>query len=169
MSSKSQTDGQITGRHVLIAILAFFGVVFLVNGIFLYRAIGTYTGLVANEPYRKGLEYNQRIAAAEQQAALGWSHKLTLTSDGRLQFYMRDRTGAPLDDDLEVTVAVGRPSTAAGERTLRLNKAAPGRFEAAFGKLAPGRWIASVRARRRMPQGRLETAYRAKERVWLKP
>ena len=40
---------------MLWAFLAFFGTVFAVNGAMIYAAVSTYTGLVANEPYRKGL------------------------------------------------------------------------------------------------------------------
>ena len=53
--------------------LAFFAAVFVVNGAMIYSAVSTYTGLVANEPYRKGLHYNERIAADERQARLGWT------------------------------------------------------------------------------------------------
>ncbi len=57
-----QVDGALTGRHVLLIFLAFFGSIFAVNGWFLYSALSTHTGVVAVEPYRKGLAYNERIA-----------------------------------------------------------------------------------------------------------
>ena len=58
----------LRGRHVLWVFLGFFATVFVVNGAMIYSAVSTYSGLVANEPYRKGLHYNERIAAAERQA-----------------------------------------------------------------------------------------------------
>ena len=61
---------------MLVAFIAFFGTIFLVNGTLIYEAISTHTGLVANEPYRKGLAYNERIAADERQARLGWTETL---------------------------------------------------------------------------------------------
>ena len=45
----------LRGHHVLAGFLAFFGVVLAVNGAMIYSAISTHTGLVAIEPYRKGL------------------------------------------------------------------------------------------------------------------
>ena len=66
----------LTGRHVLLAMLAFFGVIFAVNGAFLYFALGSHSGVVAVEPYRKGLAYNQAIAAAEAQERRGWRMEL---------------------------------------------------------------------------------------------
>ena len=53
--------------------LGFFATVFVVNGAMIYSAVSTHSGLVANEPYRKGLHYNERIAADERQARLGWT------------------------------------------------------------------------------------------------
>ena len=54
---------------MLWVFLGFFGVVFVVNGAMIYSAVSTHSGLVANEPYRKGLHYNERIDADERQAA----------------------------------------------------------------------------------------------------
>jgi nitrogen fixation protein FixH len=66
----------VNGRDVLAILLSFFGVIFAVNGALIYAAVSTHTGLVANEPYRKGLAYNERILADERQAQLGWSERL---------------------------------------------------------------------------------------------
>ncbi|MFX8903205.1 FixH family protein, partial [Acinetobacter baumannii] len=63
----------LKGSHVLAVFLAVFGIVFVVNGSMIYNAVTTNAGLVANEPYRKGLHYNERIAADERQAQLHWS------------------------------------------------------------------------------------------------
>ena len=65
----------LRGRHVLWAFLGFFATVFVVNGAMIYSAVSTHSGLVANEPYRKGLHYNERIAADERQARLGWTER----------------------------------------------------------------------------------------------
>ena len=45
----------------------------------IYQAMSTHTGLVANEPYRKGLHYNDRIDADARQARLGWVDTLDVT------------------------------------------------------------------------------------------
>ncbi len=74
MTMKSSSTGAtLTGRHVLIGFISFFAVVFAANGVILYEALATRTGIVAEEPYIKGLKYNQRIDAEAQQAALGWT------------------------------------------------------------------------------------------------
>jgi nitrogen fixation protein FixH len=65
--------------------VAFFVVVVSVNGIMMYFAYNTWTGLETEGHYVKGLEYDKNIAAAKAQAALGWYVKLdvqTLAENG---------------------------------------------------------------------------------------
>jgi nitrogen fixation protein FixH len=64
--------GPITGRHVLYAMLIFFGVIFVVNGVFIYLARSTFTGVSTEDAYHKGLAYNDVIRAAGSQHTLGW-------------------------------------------------------------------------------------------------
>ena len=66
----------IEGRHVLLGFIAFFGVIFLVNGIFVYYALGTFGGGDTSDPYRKGLHYNDTLAEAARQADQGWKEEL---------------------------------------------------------------------------------------------
>ena len=50
------------------ACIAFFGVMVLVNAIFLYLAVSTFSGGDASNAYRKGLHYNETVEAAKRQA-----------------------------------------------------------------------------------------------------
>lgn len=169
---RKKAANEITGRHVLLAMLAFFGVIFAVNGTFLYSAIGSYTGVVSEEPYRKGLEYNTRIADEERQKALGWQHHVELSPEGQLRIKFDGVTPGALES-LSLKGTVGRPSTAAQDVSVTLVAGRPGEFLADVGKLADGNWLVTAEATR----PRIETAssevnaevvYRIKERVWLK-
>ena len=82
----------LQGHHVLVAFIAFFGTIFLVNGALIYEAISTHTGLVANEPYRKGLAYNERIGADERQARLNWTETLQVGRDGHVKTWFMPLT-----------------------------------------------------------------------------
>ncbi|MEZ5776152.1 MAG: FixH family protein [Hyphomicrobiaceae bacterium] len=64
--------GGLTGRHVLMMLIAFFGVIFAVNGVFLYAAISTFDGTDTSSAYQKGIDYNTTIAESEEQARRGW-------------------------------------------------------------------------------------------------
>ena len=86
----------LKGAHVLAALLAFFGIVFAVNGVLVFEALKTHSGVVAQEPYRKGLAYNDRIAADGLQSALGWKADVGFGSAGQVALTMLDRDDKPL-------------------------------------------------------------------------
>ena len=139
----------------------FFGTVFAVNGAMIYAAVSTYSGVVANEPYRKGLHYNERIAADERQARLGWTEsardrprrscaRSTLSdADGRpvRGLERRGRARPPVDQP-------------ARHQARSLVETAPGHYEAQHAPLAEGELAAhrSKRARAARPPSRLPHA-----------
>ena len=98
----------ITGKHVLIGIISFFGVVMSVNFLFVYFAIDSWTGLTAHDSYRKGLEYNQTLADADRQAALGWK-TIVPYEEERLYIEVKEHAGVPLLAS-NVSVLVRRPT-----------------------------------------------------------
>jgi nitrogen fixation protein FixH len=152
--------------HVLGIFLSFFAAVFVVNGAMIYSAISTYSGLVANEPYRKGLYYNERIAADERQAGLGWRDRVELDRGGRVGVVLDDDSGRPVSG-LTVEVQLGRPSTNRHDLRLRLREGAPGRYEAQAASLAEGTWLIAIEAR--AAGNAEEPIYRARRRLWLEP
>jgi len=164
-----RADG-IDGRQVLLALLAFFGIVFAVNGVLLYQALSTHSGLVAQEPYRKGLQYNERIAASERQAALGWSSELAAETDGRVRVALRDAAGQPLAG-LVVTGRLSRPASAGSDRALAFAETSPGQYVVEAGAIAPGAWQIDIEARETAASKPLagEPVYRERRRLWLKP
>jgi nitrogen fixation protein FixH len=158
-------EGTVTGHHVLFGILAFFAVVFAVNGYFLFAALSTHSGVVANEPYRKGLDYNARIAADERQAELGWHDEVSVTGDGKVSVTVLDHQTQPLSG-LVISGTIGRPSTVRHDRTFRLAEQERGRYATEVGALEPGSWIIAIEARSGAED--IEPAYRARRRLWLK-
>ena len=54
MSERAWLAKGIEGRHVLIGLVAFFGVMLVANGIFVYYALETFAGGDTSDPYRKG-------------------------------------------------------------------------------------------------------------------
>ena len=158
------SPARLTGRHVLTILIAFFGVVFAVNGVFLTLALSTHTGLVANEPYVKGLHYNDRVAAEVAQQRLGWRVEVAeLSSEGRISVSVTSPAG-PVRG-LNAAAALGRPSTANDDRKLVLEESSPGTYRATTANLAAGAWLLDVELRRE-PSG---DVYRLRRRLWLKP
>jgi nitrogen fixation protein FixH len=157
-------DGALTGWHVLAGFIAFFGVIFAVNGYFLYSALSTHTGIVANEPYRKGLAYNERIAFEARQQALGWSEVITAARDGRIVIDLR-RAGGERVANVVVAGSIGRPSTAGFDRKLTFTQQ-DGAYVADAGPLPEGNWVVDAAVRAAPDQ---EPIYRLRKRLWLKP
>src|SRR5450759_1021701 len=72
----------LTGRHVLQWLVAFFGIVFAVNGVLVRAAISTFGGVETLSSYKAGLQFEQEVGLVHQQDALHWQVSGTLTRDG---------------------------------------------------------------------------------------
>ena len=154
----------LDGRYILAMCIAFFGVVFAVNGYMLYAALSTHTGVVSVEPYRKGLAYNDRIADGARQEALGWYDSAGLEQTGTVTVHMTARDGSPLGG-LTLSGVLGRPATARGDRNLAFTEVAPGQYLAMTGPVEPGTWMITLEAHDGADRANL---YRAKRRLWIK-
>jgi nitrogen fixation protein FixH len=151
---------------VLGVFLGFFGAIFVMNGALIYEALSTNSGLVANEPYRKGLHYNERIAADERQAGLGWTDKLDVRRDGGVALVLTDSAGQPVTG-LKVETVLGRPATNREDMRLALSEVAPGRYEAHAAPLAAGSWLVALDVRSGAGTG--DPIYRLRRRLWFSP
>ncbi len=166
LSTAERTGRRLEGRHVLWSFLAFFAVVFAVNGYFMFTALSTHTGVVAVEPYRKGLAYNERIAADERQHALGWTDALKVTADGKVSVVLTDRDGAPVVY-ASVSGTLGRPATAREDQLLQFAESGGGSYKAVVDALEEGTWIVALEVRNNPADP--DPVYRSRRRVWLKP
>ena len=69
--------------------VAFFVGLAIVNAVFIYIATTTHSGVVTENAYSEGLSYNETIAAAEAQEALGWQINIYV-EDSMLRFEVND-------------------------------------------------------------------------------
>ena len=141
---------RVRGIHALIGILAFFGVVFAANGVMVYQAIVTFSGLETADSYKRGRDYNREIEAARAQAALGWS--LALSADGNPGHValdvrvLNDTAGAAEtveSADMQGIAAralIRRPARADLDETLMLEARGDGRFTGVAAMALPGCW-----------------------------
>lgn len=141
----------ITGRMVLIGMVAFFGVVAAVNGVFIYLSLSTFPGVETDGAYRKGLTYNQSLAEAESWRALGWRIDLAWRNQGpdrgRFTLKLTGSDGAGLVGQ-EVALILRRPVHAEADRNLRLGEGKAGVYGSKIISMAPGNWDAMVRITR---------------------
>ena len=91
---------RLTGRHVLFILLGVFAFVAAVNGVMIWKAIGSFPGVVTESSYRDSQRFNRNIAAAHEQAARGWQVDAHAErgSDGRgvIRLQAKDAAGRPL-------------------------------------------------------------------------
>lgn len=117
-----------------------FLVVFTANAIMVWASVSTFTGVTVGRAYERGRGYDQVLAEAARQDALGWTAEVAL-ADGRLRITTRDREGRPVAGRLEGVLQ--RPVT--GEEVvldLRLDSA--GAWSAAAVLPHRGLWEARV-------------------------
>lgn len=146
MSPKPSTEHRLTGRHVLLITLAFFGAIFAVDGAFAWRALATFPGEVSSTAYEDGLAYNRTLAAREQATALSWRVDVAGSrSRGSVLVRVVDAQGAPIPG-LSVAGSLTRPATLAGRQSLVFHGVRPGVFSAEA-PVGPGAWDLTLQAR----------------------
>lgn len=133
----------ITGRHVLLGLIVFFGIMFAANGLLVYYAVSTFSGGDRPNPYRSGLNYNETIAEAERQAALGWSTEADYDRGaGRLTLRFTDPSAAPVTG-LSLSGTLVRPAVGSDDRAVTFREWAEGVYVSDV-TLGPGNWVLSV-------------------------
>lgn len=135
-----------TGWHTLAALVAFFGVIFTVNGIMTYMALSTFSGIETQNAYQTGRDYNERLEAAAAQQALGWQvsfdETFTATPDGAdatVAVQVLDANGVPLTG-LAGDLTFWRPVVRGEDMVAPLTETAPGIYSAQALLPARGHW-----------------------------
>jgi len=155
----------LTGRTVLLWLLAFFGVVIGINGVMMVLAIVTMPGLETEKPYQAGIGYNAEIGAARAQATRRWKVASHIDRDagGRaaVKVEARDHDGAPLTS-LAFTVRLARPTDQRADRIIPLTEHESGSYVGEATDVAPGVWDVELDADRGA-----ERMFRSRNRVTL--
>ncbi len=140
-ASETTAKKPLTGRHMLAILIAFFGVVLVVNMGLAFIANWSWTGLVVENSYVASQEYNGFIANERRQEKLGWDTRFGHDAIG-LVFKVKDRAGAPVRG-LKVVVTMGRPTHEGEDRVLILPETSPGVYN--LDKTLPaGLWEAKL-------------------------
>ncbi len=130
-------------------------VVIVVNGVLATLAVSTWPGIETKEHYRKGLEYNQTLAAVKAQQQRGWRMDLTFSpepvADGRrsgdLAVTFVGKDGRPLEN-LAAKAVLSRPTHEGFDVAVDLEYRGGGLYGATVALPLPGQWEAHVHAHR---------------------
>lgn len=142
----SQDNPQAMRNPWIIGGLGLIGMFFAFNAVFIYLAITTSPGLVTEDYYDRGRNYEEnvlKIIAA--QNALNWKTKLavpgriTINRPDTFRFSAVDSRGVPIMD-ADVSVVAYRPSDADADFRVILDQAAPGQYQALIAFPLPGIW-----------------------------
>jgi len=132
-------------KYIPYYFVAFFIFLALADGVMVYIATSTQTGLVKEHAYEEGLAYNKEVVAArEAQDALGW-HSTLQVQDGQFIATLTDADGAPLEAEV-ISVHFVRPTQDGYDFALPLSKVEKGRYAAAVEFPLKGQWDAVLTA-----------------------
>ena len=153
-------------RWIPWAFVAFFGVVLLANGAMIVIAMVTWPGLETRSAYQRGLDYNRAIAAAADQAKLGWRVDFAFEQDGdrrgTVRLELADRFGSLLQQ-AEVEAAFVRPTHAGDDMVVEVPHEHGGRYARQIELPLAGQW----EVRLTITEGGQE--YRLRERIFIAP
>jgi nitrogen fixation protein FixH len=160
-------ERRLTGRAVLAMLVGFFGLIFGVNGLMVYLAIGTFPGAVTGSSYKASQEYNKEIAAAAEQVKRGWimtEHATLANGTAHVTVDGRDASGQPLGD-IAFSARLEHPVKQGEDRKgeMKAVVGTAGRFEADIADVEPGQWELVIEGTRAG-----ERIYRSQSRVIFK-
>lgn len=137
-----QTSHLFTGRHMLMIMLAFFGVIVTANMTMVYFAAHSWTGLVVKNSYVASQEFNATTVKLEKAAAN--VHSTIAYNAGKISVSLTDDAEHAVSA-FNVTLKLGRPSHEGEDRVIVLATAGNGIYQADH-TLAKGQWSGQVTA-----------------------
>ena len=123
-----------TGRHMAAILVAFFGVVIVVNLVNARYASSTFGGVVVENSYVASQGFNRWLDEAKNEQALGWDAVTTWRPDGRVIVAVR---GAPAGTVLKAMAR--HPLGRLPDRALTFDRTANGQYLSRQA-LPEGRW-----------------------------
>lgn len=124
-----------TGWHMLAILVAFFGVVIMVNVMMARLALSTFSGEVVENSYVASQQFNGWLDQAKAERALGWSAAM-IVADNTLSVALHDRQNQAIGG-ARLSGTAMHPLGADTDLALRFVETRPGVYTAT---LPAGRW-----------------------------
>jgi len=158
-------EKKLEGRHVLYMLLSFFGVMVSVNLVLVYFALTSFSGLSQDDPYNKGINYNQAIEAMEAQQSRNWSISLGVEGPADktiVKFALSTQGGQPIV--AEKVTAVFRHPTKIGQDIEAILIPNAGSYATTIALASAGQWDLYIT----VVGGGYDVPYRVEKRIWVK-
>lgn len=139
---------RLTGRGVLLWLLAFFGITFAVNGVFIYLAVSTFPGVEVASSYRASQQFEGEIAAGKAQAERGWAVDAAVRpvgDDASVEVHFADKAGVDLHG-LDVRVRLTHAVDPDHDHSASLPEVASGTYRAVVPTVKAGMWNLTIEA-----------------------
>ncbi|GLQ21633.1 FixH family protein [Algimonas porphyrae] len=72
---------RLTGRHVLLLMVGFFGIIIATSIVFTTLAVTSFRGEDVERSYRQGLDYNTTLSDRAVQSELGWGAAVNVSGE----------------------------------------------------------------------------------------
>ena len=139
----SRGEFRFTGWHMWALAAAFFGVIIAVNVLLAVVSARSWTGMVVEDSYVAGQQFETERKAHDAQDAAGWKSTFDYATGGaRLRIV--DASGKSVDVG-DVTVLINRPVGGHEDQSLTLTRRADGSYETSL-TLPDGAWDVTVSA-----------------------
>ena len=164
IASENACPRQLTGRTVLICMIAFFAVISLVNAIMIRAAVTTFSGVETGSAYQAGQDFKYEAQAARAQEERHWQVKANVRGAGGrtlIEIDARDAAGQPLAG-LEAVALLHHPTDRRADLTVALSEDTSGHFRGTAALLV-GQWDVLIDLSR---DG--ERVFRSRNRVVLR-
>jgi nitrogen fixation protein FixH len=136
------SDRKLTGRGVLVMIIAFFAVVAGVNAVMVRLAVSTFGGVETESAYKASLSFMNEVREADIQQARNFRVDGRLSTPrgdaAMLELTVRRADGTALTG-LAVDASLHHPADRREDRSIAAREIAAGRYVAEFESRA-GQW-----------------------------
>jgi nitrogen fixation protein FixH len=143
MTAKAAKPFTFTGRHMLVIMVAFFGVIIGVNFTMAYLATSTWSGLVVKNTYVASQQFNGKTEAIRQMLATGIAGELSVKRNA-IRYHLTLPGNVPVVAD-SVLAHFKRPVGEHQDFEQLLTPAGGGVYVAERDVLA-GSWIVEIKA-----------------------
>ena len=143
-------DSRPSDRWLPWLFVVFFAVVLAVNGVMVYFAASSWTGIETKQSYIKGRDYNRTLEAVAEQDARGWDAGLSIETQDRnhvrLDLMLID-SGRHAVAGATVSARLVRPTHEGNDVEMSMSDYGSGRYVGVLQAPLPGQWDVRVVAR----------------------
>ncbi|MCY3984505.1 MAG: FixH family protein [Roseovarius sp.] len=141
MPRPDKKQGEFTGKHMLIFMCLFFGVIIAVNITMATLASGTWTGLVVKNSYVASQQYNAELMKARDMRKAG-IHSEIKYDNSTLTLTFKNREGN-IPTAINLAAEIGRPAFESEDRMLPFVSCAEDCHELKV-DLEAGSWLVKI-------------------------